>query len=119
LSRYLRLFLATFAIVGLAGQSTAMAMAPVMASPAPMQAAMVGMDCKDMVTTPSSDDAPCKKLTWRCIAAMGCLTASALEPAIVAMDVRATVRIAPAARDVTRFAGRSYGPDPDPPSLLI
>jgi hypothetical protein len=119
LSRYLRLFLAIFAMIGLAGQSTAMAMAPVMASQAHMQAAMAGMDCKDMVTTPSSDDAPCKKLTWRCIAAMGCLTASALEPAIVAMDVRATVRIAPAARDVTRFAGRSYGPDPDPPSLLI
>ena len=116
---HLRLLLAIFAMVGLAGQSTAMAMAPVMASPAPMQAAMAGMDCKGMVTTPSSDGSPCKKLTWQCIAAMGCLTASALEPAMLAMDVHPLVRTVPASRDVTRLVGRSYGPEPDPPSFLI
>ncbi|MGY4398439.1 putative transglutaminase-like cysteine proteinase [Sphingomonas sp. UYAg733] len=119
MSRYLRLVLSIFAIVGLAGQSTAMAMAPVMASQAHMQAAMAGMDCKDMVTTPSSDGSLCKKLTSQCIAAMGCLTASALKPAILAMDVHQRVRSAPAPAEVTRLIGRSYGPEPDPPSFLI
>jgi len=118
-TRFLRLLLLTFAMVGLAGQSTAMAMAPLMASPAAKQATMAGMDCKDMATTPYSDGAPCKKLTWQCIAAMGCLTASALEPAMLAMDVHPLVRAAPASRDVTRLIGRSYGPEPDPPSFLI
>ncbi len=119
MSRYLRLLLAIFAMVGLAGQSTAMAMAPVMASQPHMQAAMVGMDCKDMVTTPSPDGSPCKKLTWQCIAAMGCLTASALEPTMLAMDVHPVVRTTHASADVTRLIGRSYGPEPDPPSFLI
>jgi hypothetical protein len=118
-TRFLRLLLLTFAMVGLAGQSTAMAMAPVMASPVAKHAAITGMDCKDMATTPSSDNAPCKKLTWQCIAAMGCLTASALEPAMPAMGVHPRVRTAPASRDVARLVGRSYGPEPDPPSFLI
>lgn len=119
MTRFLRLLLLTFAMVGLAGQSTAIAMAPVMASPAAKQPAMTGMDCKDMATTPSSDGAPCKKLTWQCIAAMGCLTASALEPAMPAMDMRPLARTTPASRDVTHLVGRSYGPEPDPPSFLI
>ncbi len=119
MTRFLRLLLLTFAMVGLAGQSTAMAMAPMMASPATKQTAMAGMDCKDMATAPSSDGAPCKKLTWQCIAAMGCLTASALEPAMPAMDAHPFVRTAPASKDVTRLVGRSYGPEPDPPSFLI
>src|SRR5947207_508405 len=106
-------------MVGLAGQSTAMAMAPVMANPVAKQAAMAGMDCKDMATSPSSDGAPCKKLTWQCIATMGCLTASALQPSILAMDGHPLVRAVPATRDVTRLVGRSYGPEPDPPSFLI
>lgn len=119
MTRFLHLLLLTFAMVGLAGQSTAMAMAPVMASQAAEQAVMTGMDCKDMAPTPSSGSAPCKKLTWQCIAAMGCLTASALEPSMPVMGVHLRVRTAPASRDVTRLVGRSYGPEPDPPSFLI
>ncbi|MDB5582289.1 MAG: hypothetical protein JWR80_7465 [Bradyrhizobium sp.] len=119
MTRFLRLLLLTFAMAGLAGQSTAMAMAPVMVSNAAKQAAMANMDCKDMATMPASDGAPCKKLTWQCIATMGCLTASALQPAMLAMDAHPLVRAVPASRDVTRLVGRSYGPEPDPPSLLI
>lgn len=119
MTRYLRLALVIFAMVGLAGQSTAMAMAPVMASQAHMQAAMAGMDCKDMPTTPSPDGSPCKKLTWQCIAAMGCLTASALEPAMPVVDAHPGVRTAPISADVARLIGRSFGPEPDPPSFLI
>jgi len=118
-TRFLRLLLLTFAMIGLAGQSTALAMAPLMAGPAAKQTAMAGMDCKDIATTPSSDGAPCKKLTWQCIAAMGCLTAGALEPAMLAMTMHPLVRTVPASRDVTRLVGRSYGPEPDPPSFLI
>lgn len=119
MTRFLRLLLLTFAMVGLAGQSTAMAMAPLMASPAAKQATMAGMDCKDMAATPSSDGAPCKKLTWQCIAAMGCLSAAALEPAMIATADRLATRGSHDPSDATPLAGRSFGPEPDPPSFLI
>lgn len=114
--RILRLLLLTFALVGLAGQSTAMAMAPAVTSPAKMQAMMSGMDCKDM---PASDGTPCKKLTWQCIAAMGCLSAAALEPAAIATFGPMATRGSHCPSDATSLAGRSFGPEPDPPAFLI
>jgi hypothetical protein len=115
-TRFLRLVLLTFVLIGLAGESTAMAMAPVMASPATMQASMSGMDCNDM---PASDGTPCKKLTWQCIAAMGCLSAAALEPAMIATADRLVTRGSHDPSDATPLAGRSFGPEPHPPSFLI
>jgi hypothetical protein len=115
-TRFLRLVLLTFALIGLAGESTAMAMAPLVAPSTTMQAAMPGMDCKDM---PTPDGTPCKKLTWQCIAAMGCLSVAAVEPVVVAPGDRLLTRWSHDPSDAKRLAGRSLGPEPDPPSFLI
>lgn len=115
--RFLRLFLLTMAAVGLFGQSTAMAMGTVHADTA--MRSMASMDCMDMTKGASSGDVPCKKMTWQCIAAMGCATAAALEPVAVATPILAAGRVSHRRLVATRLLGRSYGPEPDPPSLLI
>lgn len=108
----------TFALLGLAAQSAVVAAAPIKAMQ-PMKASMSGMDCHDMLPVPMPDGTPCKKMTWQCIAAMGCATSAALQPATIVAGERLTTRGAHGASLVARLTGRSYGPEPDPPSFLI
>lgn len=116
--RFFRLILLTLALLGLAAQSAALAAAPISAAQ-PMKASMAGMDCRDMLPVPMPDGSPCKKMTWQCIAAMGCATSAALQPATVVAGERLAMRAAHGQTIVARLTGRSYGPEPDPPSFLI
>lgn len=118
MTRFLRLFLLTMAAFGLFGQSTAMAMGSAHAG-MPMQASLAGMDCMGMTKGTTPNGAPCKKMTWQCIATMGCATAAAIEPTRAATPVIAAPRVSHRWQIATRLLGRSYGPEPDPPSLLI
>ncbi|MFA6114057.1 MAG: hypothetical protein WC729_08690 [Sphingomonas sp.] len=118
MTRILRLFLLTMALVGLVGQSTAMAMGPAVAMSS-AEASMAGTDCMDMATGAMPDGTPCKKMTWQCIAAMGCATPAAIAPTapLAAMGPASRVLHGPVV--VAALSGRSYGPEPDPPSFLI
>lgn len=111
------------ALLGVIGQSTAMAMAParVMASPNSdmMAASMAGMDCQDMSGAPSNDTAPCKKITLQCIAAMGCSPVAFTASAIQATEALPIERETSRAPLVSRLHSRSYGPEPEPPAFLI
>lgn len=118
MTRISRLILLTFALLGLAAQSAVVAAAPI-SDAQPMKATMAGMDCRDMLPVPMPDGSPCKKMTWQCIAAMGCATSAALQPATVAAGERLATRAAHSPSIVARLIGRSYGPEPDPPSFLI
>lgn len=114
-----RSFLLMLAVLGLFGQSTAMAMSPVMGDNISM-AAMAKMDCGDsMMSGQMHGSAPCKKMTLQCIAAMGCVVAPVLQPVDVTLSARYRHALAPASPLMLRLEGRTYGPDPDPPSLLI
>lgn len=116
--RLLRLFLLTMAAFGLFGQSTAMAMGTVRAGTS-MQSSMAGMNCMDMTKGAMPGGVPCKKMTWQCIAAMGCATPAAIAPVSMVTPVLHPAPVSHRWQIATPLLGRSYGPEPDPPSLLI
>ena len=107
------------ALGGLLGQSTAMAMVPAPIGIGSLQASMAGMDCMDMVDQSPPGQSPCKKMTLQCMATMGCAPAALIEPgapSIASLIVDQTNSTLPLA---ARLWGRTYGPEPDPPSFLI
>ena len=115
----LRHLLLLFAVIGLFGQSTAMAMSP-SPSEAMSMAAVVSMDCSDsMMSGQMRGSLPCKKMTLQCIAMMGCAIAPVLKPVGITLSARQLDLLTPAWPLTARLDGRTYGPDPDPPSFLI
>ena len=76
-------------------------------------------ECAEMMGIDKSQDKrPCQGLTLDCIAKMGC----ALPPAVVspAMPLETKAHV-PGLLDplpVRRLAGRTFGPEPDPPLSL-
>lgn len=107
------------AVVGLFGQSTAMAMSPVQNDTMSMTT-MAAMECCDGMSSGQMHGwVPCKKMTLQCIAAMGCPTAAVAQPIDVLLSSRQLDRVVPAWPRTARLDGRSYGPEPDPPSPLI
>lgn len=114
----LHLVLLFGAMIGLMGQSTAMAMAPVTVAGAQMAAIADMGNCTE-VAAPMQGGMPCKKITWQCIAAMGCGS-----PAISLPTVRTetALHIAPlphARRVIAALLGRTVAPEIDPPAFPI
>lgn len=123
MKRLLHISLLLMALLGLIGQSTAMAMTPARAAAMLTQAApqieMAGMDCMDMADTPVPAKLPCKKITLQCMAAMGCTPLVMIETMGSSTPQRMATRDKSAIPVAARLWGRSYGPEPDPPSFLI
>ena len=121
MTRLLHIGLLLVALIGLIGQSTAMAMAPstsVQLNQKPMTA-MPGMDCADMLTPHAPGQPPCKKVTLQCVAAMGCSPLAFTRPISQPSQAVRHDMFSSVSDDVARLTGRNYGPEPDPPSLLI
>jgi len=118
-TRFLGICLLLAALGGLAGQSSAMAMAPAPVAVGSMQAAMAGMDCMDMGNSLAPGKMPCKKMTLQCMAAMGCAPAALVQPDAANTSSPLVDRVKSALSLAARLWGRSYGPEPDPPSFLI
>lgn len=129
MGRLIALMLLVGALTGLFGAQMAYAYAgpsPV-AAEKPMAMAdhdMTGMDCAEMMAPakpqlPQDGTQPCKGMTLACIAQMGCTLALVLrggpEPTAVAAAVPIVFALPPA----PPLAGRSYAPEPEPPTLLI
>lgn len=123
MKRLLHITLLLMALLGLVGQSTAMAMVPTgvtaSSSHEATAASMAGMECDDMSGAPAPDTAPCKNITLQCIAAMGCSPLAVTLPAIEAPEIVTVEPGKSAPSVVTSLHGRSYGPEPDPPAILI
>ena len=119
MTRLIRICLLLATLGGLIGQSTAMAMAPAPTSPGSLQTAMAGMDCKTMADVPAPEKAPCKNMTLQCMAAMGCVSLALVEPDSPAFDQPSAGHLKATLPVAARLWGRSYGPEPDPPSFLI
>lgn len=123
MKRLLHIGLLLVALLGLVGQSTAMAMVPtdVPASPAhkATTASMAGMDCEDMSGAPAPDTAPCKNITLQCIAAMGCSPLAVTLPFLEAPEIAVFEPAESATSVVASLDGRSRGPEPDPPAIPI
>lgn len=114
----LHLVLLIGALTGLMGQSIAMAMAPVTVAGTQV-AAMADMDdCAD-IAGPMQGDMPCKKITWQCIAAMGCGSAAITLPSITAEAAPGSARMAPPRPMIAALVGRTVAPEIDPPAFPI
>lgn len=80
---------------------------------------MADMDCMDMANAPAPGKPPCKKVTLQCMAAMGCSPLAFTEPTAPAADMLPAVHDKAAPLLAARLHGRSFGPEPDPPTILI
>lgn len=112
--RLLHLFLLLTALLGLAGQTTAMA---TVRGHVPL-ASIVAMDCTDMAKLPGTEKAPCKKMTIQCIAAMGCSPVSLVVAASLSIDPPLFHHEVSPLQLATRLATRSISPEPEPPAIL-
>ena len=119
MTRLFQICLLLAALSGLIGQSTAMAMAPAPISTGSLQASMAGMDCMDMANSPTQRKMPCKKMSLQCVAAMGCAPAALVQPDAANTSSPVVDGVKSALSLAARLWGRSYGPEPDPPSFLI
>jgi len=118
--RWLSLLLLFGAVLGLLAQEAAFASAPAMPiADTAIAASAMSDECAEMMGIEKSQNKePCQGLTLDCIAKMGC----ALPPAVVspATPIEAKAHV-PGLLDplpVRRLAGRTFGPEPDPPLVL-
>lgn len=122
MTRLLHIGLLLIALLGVMGQSTAMAMIPsggAALSAKSMRLSMAGMGCREMANPSAPGKTPCKKVTPHCMSAVGCAPLALVTPSPLSTDSIVTDRMASTSPLVARLWGRSYGPEPDPPSLLI
>lgn len=120
--RLLRLGLLVVALTGLIGQSSAIAMAkaaPVVRDIDTSNSPQAGMDCTHMPIIPGQDQAPCKRMSLQCIAAMGCSSLAVTLTDVQTSEAHSLESGEITPRAVTRLKSRSYAPEPDPPSFLI
>lgn len=106
------------ALLGLLAQEAAFAAAMPMPDTS-IAASAMSDECAEMMGIETSQDkGPCQGLTLDCIVKMGC----ALPAAVVssAMPVAAEVHLRGLLDPlpVQRLAGRTFGPEPDPPLVL-
>ena len=121
MTRLLHIGLLLMALIGLIGQSTAMAMAPPAAASHDRTAmtAMAGMDYAGMSSPQAPGQPPCKKVTLQCIAVMGCSPLAFTDPFTRSIVMVQTDKPMTALGPMAHFSGRDYGPEPEPPSFLI
>ena len=119
MKRWLTFLLLVGAVLGLLAQEAAFAYAPALPSAETAFAAAMSDECAEMMGIKKSQkSAPCKGLTLDCIAKMGC----ALPPAVVSPAIPLAEKTFVAGSfdplPVRRLAGRTFGPEPDPPLFL-
>ena len=119
MTRALHIGLLVMALLGLIGQSTAMAMAPTSAMTQSMQASKADMECSDMAKMQKSEKSPCKNMTLQCMATMGCAPMALVAPGPSGLPSVAIISAKTEPTLASRLFGRSFGPEPDPPSFLI
>ena len=119
MTRMIQICLLLAALGGFLGQSTAMAMVPAPNVTGSLHASMASMDCMDMVDPSASGKLPCKKMTLQCMAAMGCASTAMIEAEEASLALPSVDRARSALPLAARLWGRTYAPEPDPPSFLI
>jgi hypothetical protein len=119
--QWLPLLLAFVALFGLLGQEAALAQAmPATQTSERAAASDMPSDCAGMMegAKKAQPDAPCTGMTFDCIAKMGCTTTVALLPDRVLEAPLPFRGVAPEQRPAAALNGRTFGPEPDPPTVL-
>jgi hypothetical protein len=115
--RALQFVLVIAALLGLFGQTVAIASSTTAAIEATAPATMP-MDCVDMMRGNDNNTIPCNRMTFACIVGMGCampLTLDIGQPAVAEAIIAVG---SPAWPSKPSMEGRSVAPDPHPPSTL-
>lgn len=117
--RALKLVLVIGVLLGLFGQTVAVAAGPRFTTAiTSMTPTTMSVECLGMMKDSGKSSLPCDRMTLACIAGMGCLTITALEvpPTIVAEAM--TGILPPTSPPFRALQGRSLQPEPHPPSSL-
>lgn len=120
MKRRFSLLLLLGALLGLLAQEAAFASAPAMPLPETAVAAPTMSDeCAEMMGIDQSQgDKPCEGLTLDCIAKMGCAIPPVIVSPALPLAVATHMPGLPDPLPVRRLAGRTLGPEPEPPLLL-
>lgn len=123
MKRFLSLALLMGALLGIFGQQAVRAAGPAWQpiaeqSPTGDMANMGSADCMKVTADPSGDK-PCEGLTLDCIAAMGCVVPITLSSDPPGAEHVATRHDLPTEVAIRSLAGRTFAPEPEPPSILI
>jgi hypothetical protein len=118
--RVLPLLLLLGALIGLLGQGTAYARGPQAPQPAATVAAIEGLsaECMEMMRKQPPAEQPCEE-TFDCIMAMGCTIPLLAAPELLVVDRMSFGGTQHFVSAVTPLSGRSFGPEPEPPTRLI
>lgn len=118
MGRALRVVLVMAALIGLFGQTVAVAASPATMAAQAIKPLAMPADCFRMMQDDTDKSAPCDRMTPACIVGMGCSIPLVLDVAPPFL-VRAIVEIAAPAWPVApALFGRSVEPDLHPPSIL-
>ena len=116
--RALKIVLLIAALLGLFGQTVAVAASSHVTRVESVVPAAMPMDCLGMMQSGGGKSPPCDRMTLGCIIGMGCaipLTLAVGQPLLV----QAKVEVAAPAWPLTpALIGRSLQPEPHPPSSL-
>ena len=120
MKRCLSLLLLFGAVLGLLGQEAAFASAPAIPmSDTTTAATSMSDECAEMMGMDKSEgDAPCKGLTFDCIAKMGCALPPLVisSPMLIVAATHMTGLLDPL--PIQPLDGRTFGPEPNPPLIL-
>lgn len=114
----LKIVLVIAALLGLFGQTVAVAASPTMTAIEATAPASMPMDCMGMMRVGGDNSVPCDRMTLGCIVGLGCalpVTIDVGQPIIVDTMI---FLASPAWPSTQSMKGRSVAPEPHPPSTL-
>lgn len=115
--RALKIVLVIAGLLGLFGQTVAIAASPTTTAIEATAPATMPMDCVGMMRG-SDNSVPCDRMTFACIAGMGCAMPLTLDVVQSVVAEMMTDVGSPAWPSAPSMEGRSVAPEPHPPSTL-
>lgn len=118
--RALKLVLVIGIVLGLVGQTVAVAGGPSFAAAVErVSPTIMPAGCPGMTRNSGKNSLPCDCMTLACIAGMGCLTIVALEVPPMAVGETGVAALPPTTPPFRALQGRSLQPEQHPPSTLV
>lgn len=117
--RALKLVLVIGVLLGLFGQTVAVAASPaVVTAIERMAPTTMSVECLGMMKGNDKSSVPCDRMTLACVAGMGCLTIYAVEIPSPPVAEAMVAALPPTTPPFRALQGRSVQPEPHPPSTL-
>lgn len=118
MTRAPKIVLVIAALLGLFGQTVAVAASPTMVAIESSASPGMPMDCLGMMPGRGDNSTPCDRMTFACIAGMGCSILVTLDAGQPILPVAMIAVASPAWPLMSALEGRSVQPEPHPPCSL-